>query len=75
MGFGDIAKKAKDFMGNEDNHGKINDFVDNAQAKHADKLGSHGDKINGFVDGQQEKRFGAGSGKDEAGTEGRTPGQ
>ncbi len=63
MGLGDMANKAKDFMGNEENHDKINDFVDNAQEQHGDKLGSHGDKINDFVDGQQEQRFGGGGGE------------
>ncbi|GAA1336445.1 hypothetical protein [Arthrobacter roseus] len=68
MGLKDMVNKAKDFMGNEENHDKINGFVDNAQEKHGDKLGAHGGKVNDFVDRQQEERFGSGQGQ---GTEGQ----
>lgn len=60
MRFGNIAKKAKDYLGNKDNHGKINETIDKAQKQHGSKLDKHGDKVNKFVDGQQEKRFGSG---------------
>lgn len=65
MGFGSIAKKAKDYLSNKENHGKINESIDKAQKQHGSKLGTHGEKVNKFVDGQQEKRFGSG----EAGVE------
>lgn len=59
MGLGKFARKAKDYLGNKENHGKINETIDKAQKQHGDKLGKHGEKVNNFLDTQQEKRFGA----------------
>ncbi len=79
MRFGSIVKKAKDYLGNKENHGKINETIDKAQRQHGDKLGKHGEKVNNFVDTQQEKRFGAGDGTggnpDQQPGQGGTPGQ
>lgn len=61
MGLGNIAKKAKDYLGNKENHGKINETIDKARKQHGSKLGKHGEKVNKFVDGQQDKRFGGGA--------------
>lgn len=72
MGFEDITNKGKEFLGNEENQDKINDSVDNAQEQHGDKLGKHGDKVNDFVVGQQEKRLGDGEGQGKAGNDGQS---